>query len=66
MNDNDFLEAIEADPVNPVLRLVYADWLDDQGDPRGELLRIQEELRHMNGRKRKPACTSCSTLACSR
>ncbi len=48
MNDNDFLEAIEAEPANAVPRLVYADWLDNQGDPRGELLRIQEELRHLN------------------
>ena len=52
MNDNDFLEVIEAEPANPVPRLVYADWLDDQGDPRGELLRIQEELRHLNVPKR--------------
>jgi uncharacterized protein (TIGR02996 family) len=52
MNDNDFLEAIEAEPANAVPRLVYFDWLDDQGDPRGGLLRIQEELRHLNVPKR--------------
>ena len=48
MNESDFLKAIKADPCDPVPRLVYADWLDDQGDPRGELLRIQEELRHID------------------
>ena len=25
-------------------RLVYADWLDEQGDPRGEFIRVQCEL----------------------
>lgn len=47
MNDSEFLKAIEAEPANPVPRLVYADWLDEQGDLRGELLRIQEELRRI-------------------
>ena len=47
MNDSDFLKAIEADPRDPTPRLVYADWLDEQGDLRGALLRIQEELRHI-------------------
>jgi uncharacterized protein (TIGR02996 family) len=28
-------------------RLVYADWLDDRGDPRGELIRIEEEMRSL-------------------
>ena len=48
MNETEFLKAIEAEPANPVPRLVYADWLDEQGDPRGELLRIQEELRRID------------------
>lgn len=48
MNDSEFLVAIEANPCNPTPRLVYADWLDDQGDPRGELIRVQEELRHID------------------
>lgn len=48
MNENEFLKVIEAKPENPVPRLVYADWLDEQGDPRGELLRIQEELRQID------------------
>lgn len=48
MNDSEFLKAIEAAPANPVPRLVYADWLDEPGDPRGELLRIQEKLPHID------------------
>ena len=34
-------EAIVADPDNDEPRLVYADWLDERGDPRGEFIRIQ-------------------------
>ena len=48
MNETEFLNTIEAEPANPVPRLVYADWLDEQGDLRGELLRIQEELRRID------------------
>ncbi len=52
MHDGDFLQAIEADPQSQAVRLVYADWLDEQGDLRGELLRIQEELRQIEVRDR--------------
>lgn len=47
-NDSAFRRAIETAPHDPALRLNYADWLDDCGDPRGELFRIQEELRSIN------------------
>jgi sulfatase modifying factor 1 len=47
MTEQDFLDAILSDPKDPTPRLVYADWLDEQGDPRGELIRIQEELRQI-------------------
>jgi uncharacterized protein (TIGR02996 family) len=40
-----FLEAIRADPHDVAARLVYADWLEERGDPRGELIRIEEEMR---------------------
>lgn len=36
-----FLEAVCADPANDGPRLIYADWLDDRGDPRGEFIRLQ-------------------------
>jgi uncharacterized protein (TIGR02996 family) len=45
MTEQDFLEVIRANPADPTPRLVYADWLDEMGDPRGELVRIQQELR---------------------
>src|SRR5262249_25897060 len=34
-----FRKAILADPDDDMPRLVYADWLEEHGDPRGELIR---------------------------
>ena len=42
--DDGFLQAIAADPADEVTRLVYADWLEDRGDPRGEFIRIEIAL----------------------
>jgi uncharacterized protein (TIGR02996 family) len=40
-----FLTAIRAEPDDDVHRLVYADWLEDNGQPeRGEFIRVQCEL----------------------
>jgi uncharacterized protein (TIGR02996 family) len=40
MNEEDaFLRGIADDPCDDLLRSVYADWLDDRGDPRGAYLR---------------------------
>jgi uncharacterized protein (TIGR02996 family) len=36
-----FLQAIRAAPDEDAPRLVYADWLEEQGDPRGEFIRLQ-------------------------
>jgi uncharacterized protein (TIGR02996 family) len=40
---DDFLRAILAEPDEDAPRLVYADWLDEHGDPRGEFIRVQIE-----------------------
>lgn len=40
-----FLEAIRAAPSDDTLKLVYADWLDEREDPRGQILRLSVELR---------------------
>jgi uncharacterized protein (TIGR02996 family) len=40
-----FLTAIRAAPNDAAPRLIYADWLEEGGDPRGELVRIEEEMR---------------------
>ncbi len=42
------LRTILDDPSDDVLRLVYADWLDEAGQPdRAALIRVQIELRHI-------------------
>jgi uncharacterized protein (TIGR02996 family) len=40
-----FVRAILADPADSLPRLVYADWLEDRGDPRGEFLRLATRYR---------------------
>jgi uncharacterized protein (TIGR02996 family) len=39
-----FLRAVIESPDDDRPRLVYADWLDERGDPRGEFIRLQCEL----------------------
>jgi uncharacterized protein (TIGR02996 family) len=42
MNEHDaFVRAIQMNPIDRLSRLVYADWLDEQGDERAEFLRLQ-------------------------
>jgi uncharacterized protein (TIGR02996 family) len=36
-----FLEAVRKAPNDDGPRLLYADWLDERGDPRGEFIRVQ-------------------------
>ncbi|HKB06377.1 MAG TPA: TIGR02996 domain-containing protein [Gemmataceae bacterium] len=36
--------AVLANPGDDAPRLIYADWLDERGDPRGEYLRLDSEL----------------------
>ena len=43
---DDFLNAIDANPLDRTVRLIYADWLDEHGDAdRAELIRVEEEMR---------------------
>jgi uncharacterized protein (TIGR02996 family) len=44
-----FLAAIRDDPEEDGLRLVFADWLEEQGDTRGEFIRVQCALAGMDG-----------------
>ncbi|MCI0705423.1 MAG: TIGR02996 domain-containing protein [Planctomycetia bacterium] len=39
-----FLAAISANPADATTRLVFADWLTDRDDPRGEWLRVRTQL----------------------
>src|SRR5262245_17379608 len=44
MKDAAFVKAILANPDDEATRLVYADWLDDRGDLRGEYRRLDAGL----------------------
>ncbi len=39
MLERSFLDALRSDPNDDLARVTYMDWLDEQGDERGELLR---------------------------
>lgn len=53
MTDHDsFLRTIIENPADDGPRLVYADWLEERGDPRGEFIRVQCELAGANERCR--------------
>jgi uncharacterized protein (TIGR02996 family) len=38
--EKEFLDAITRNPEDEEARAVYADWLEERGDPRGEYLRL--------------------------
>jgi uncharacterized protein (TIGR02996 family) len=56
-DESGFLLAILADPADPALRLIYADWLEERGDPasasRAEYLRIRCELDRLPSEDQK-------------
>src|SRR5947199_5771038 len=57
MPDDPFLRAILDAPDDELPRLIYADWLDERGDPdRAEFIRLQVELARLPVRDplRKP------------
>src|SRR5437867_4536323 len=45
--DEGFLRAIIEEPDDVGLRLIYADWLEERGDPRGEFIRVQCQLEEL-------------------
>src|SRR5205814_2983442 len=47
--DAAFLRAIRDRPDDDLPRLVYADYLDERGDPRGEFIRLQCEVARADG-----------------
>jgi len=49
-----FLQAMQENPEDTALRLVFADWLEERGDARGELIRLLHTLTQsikVRGRK---------------
>lgn len=47
MNEQAFVDSINASPKDRTPQLVFADWLDEQGDPRGEAWRVLVQIRKM-------------------
>src|SRR5438034_3143207 len=48
MNSEDaFVQAIQNDPLDAALKLVFADWLEERGDIRSEFLRLEVELSRL-------------------
>jgi uncharacterized protein (TIGR02996 family) len=55
--DDAFLQDILANPEDDTPRSIYADWLDEQGDPRGEFLRLAVAWHEMSrDDARAPGC----------
>src|SRR5262249_53469405 len=48
MNQDLLLQAILENPEDQTIRLIYADWLEERGNPRGEFIRVQIQLRRMS------------------
>ncbi len=46
--ESDFQQALLKDPESDDLRQVFADWLEQKGDPRAELLRLTDVLRRVD------------------
>src|SRR5262245_27467685 len=49
MRDQRLHDAVLAAPDDDGPRLVYADWLSERGDPRGELIQVQIARDHGGG-----------------
>jgi uncharacterized protein (TIGR02996 family) len=60
-DDTAFQRAILANPADTTLKLVYADWLQDRADPRGEYVRAQVEGRALPEGEFDPAWVAFMT-----
>jgi uncharacterized protein (TIGR02996 family) len=47
-DEQDFLQQIRERPHDEAIRLVFADWLEEAGDPRAEFLRVDAQLAQMD------------------
>ncbi len=52
-----FIAALKADPSDEATRLVYADWLEERGDVRGELIRLESRMSQL-----APSCDEFAGL----
>jgi uncharacterized protein (TIGR02996 family) len=53
MDEAALLAGVRANKKDDSARLVYADWLEERGDPRGELLRVESALFAILKRKKR-------------
>src|SRR5437870_4297600 len=55
-----FLQSILDEPEDDAVRLIFADWLTDQGDPRGAFIRVQFALAELpNDHPSRPELEEC-------
>jgi uncharacterized protein (TIGR02996 family) len=52
--ESDFARALREDPADIRLRLVFADWLEERGDPRAELVLLPHTLTQSVGVPARP------------
>jgi uncharacterized protein (TIGR02996 family) len=52
-DEHTFIDAILTNPEDDDLRLVYADWLEENGDPRSEFLRAEAQLARLPKKDRQ-------------
>ena len=52
-----FLDEILTHPADNMPRLIYADWLEDRGDPQADLIRVQcDKAKHYQGTSEWESC----------
>ena len=56
-DDEAFIRAIVDSPGDDTPRLVYADWLDEHSDPRGDYLRAEAEAVRLKRHGSRDATT---------
>jgi uncharacterized protein (TIGR02996 family) len=57
-----FIAALVAEPSDRTAALVFADWLDERGDPRGPMMRIDEVRAWMAPKYGNPLPDLCAAL----
>jgi uncharacterized protein (TIGR02996 family) len=57
-----FLRALAEQPDDDTLKLVYADWLDEHGDPRAQLFRQEVDAINILGRENVHGFTAARSL----
>jgi uncharacterized protein (TIGR02996 family) len=66
-NEQGFIDAIRANPNDLTLWLVYADWLEERGDPRAEQIRNEvQSITWAKGRIRTSGLAASDPPALAR